>query len=155
MNQAHLHLVVNHFPIIIPIIGLIIMILGFFFRSDVIKRVAFFIFILGAISILPAFITGEGAEEVADEIEGISKRFMEDHEDAAKKFALLSYSLGLLSLAGLWASWRQKIYAGLIAIISIILVAGVLVLGKQTGTTGGEIRHTEIRKDAIKSNNQE
>jgi hypothetical protein len=64
MNQAHLHLLANHFPIIIPVVGLLVMIGGFIFRSEMVKRTSFAIFILGAICTIPAFFTGEGAEEV-------------------------------------------------------------------------------------------
>jgi hypothetical protein len=48
MNDAHLHLVFNHFPIIVPIVGMIILIVGFFSNSDVVKRTALGVFVLGA-----------------------------------------------------------------------------------------------------------
>ncbi len=73
MNNAHWHLVFNHLPIIIPIVGLLTMIGGFIFRSEAVKRTSYFIFILGAISTIPAFATGEGAEEAVEHIQGIDE----------------------------------------------------------------------------------
>ena len=38
MNQAHVHLAINHLPIILPIAGLLIFIGGLIFRSELVKR---------------------------------------------------------------------------------------------------------------------
>ena len=56
MNEAHLHLTFNHLPLIAPIIALLIMIGGILLKSEVIKRTAYAIFILGAIMTIPAFV---------------------------------------------------------------------------------------------------
>lgn len=37
MNSAHLHLVVNHLPIIFPIVGVIVMITGLVSKSEAVK----------------------------------------------------------------------------------------------------------------------
>ncbi|MGC8866166.1 MAG: hypothetical protein ACP5O2_10660 [Bacteroidales bacterium] len=147
MNGAHLHLVVNHMPIIFPLVGVIVMITGIVSKSEAVKRTAFMIFFLGAIGTLAAVFTGEGAEEVVKKISGISEDFIHRHEEAAETFALLSYMLGGLSLLALWASFRQKPFATILAWVTLIFAFGVLFLARQTGTTGGEIRHTEIRSD--------
>lgn len=145
MNQAHFHLVVNHLPIIIPIIGLIIMISGFILQSEIVKRTAYGIFILGALCIIPALATGEGAEEIVENIPNISKSYIKQHEEMAETFAISSYILGGLSLIGLWANIKQKKNSPIISICTIILAIVVLFFAKQTGTSGGKIRHTEIR----------
>ena len=145
MNQAHFHLVVNHLPIIIPIIGLIIMISGFILRSEIVKRTAYGLFILGALCIIPALATGEGAEEIVERIPNISKSYIKQHEEMAETFAISSYILGGLSLIGLWANIKQKKNSPIISICTIILAIVVLFFAKQTGTSGGKIRHTEIR----------
>lgn len=145
MNNAHWHLVFNHLPIIIPIVGLLTMIGGFIFRSEAVKRTSYFIFTLGALSTIPAFATGEGAEEAVEHIQGIDEKFIKIHEEAAEKFAVLSYILGGISLIGLWASFKEKTFSNIIAFVTIAFSVVVLMLAKQTGTTGGEIRHTEIK----------
>ena len=145
MNDAHFHLVVNHLPIIFPLVGVIILITGLIAKSEAVKRTAYLVFSIGAISAIAAMTSGEGAEEVVENINGISESFIENHEDAAKLFALLSYVLGGLSLIGLWASFRQKTFSSIVSIAVLGMAIIVLVFAKQTGTTGGEIRHDEIR----------
>lgn len=148
MNDAHFHLVVNHLPIVFPMVGVIIMIGGFLFRSEVIKRTSFAIFILGAMVTVPAFMSGEGAEEVVEHMAGMSHDLIHEHEEKAETFALLSYLLGAISLIGIWASWKRKKIASILAILTLVMSGAVLYFAKQTGTSGGEIRHTEIRSGA-------
>jgi uncharacterized membrane protein len=145
MNDAHFHLVVNHLPIIFPLVGVIILITGLIAKSEAVKRTAYMVFSIGAITTIAAMTSGEGAEEVVENIKGISENYIEKHEDAAKLFALLSYVLGGLSLIGLWASFKQKTFSSIVSIAVLGMAFIVLVFAKQTGTTGGEIRHDEIR----------
>ena len=61
MNGAHWHLVLNHLPIIIPMVGLLIMIGGLMMKSELLKRAAYSIFILGAIAAIAAFLASGDA----------------------------------------------------------------------------------------------
>jgi uncharacterized membrane protein len=145
MNEAHFHLMVNHFPIIAPIIGILVMLGGYYFRSEVIKRTAYGIFIIGAILAIPAFVSGEGAEEIVERIPGINKSFIETHEEIADIFAVLSYILGGISILGIWASIKHKSFSKTLSIITILFSLIVVFFAARTGTSGGEIIHTEIR----------
>lgn len=145
MNGAHYHLVLNHLPLIIPIVGLLVLIGGFIVKSEIVKRTAYCIFILGAITAFAAIATGEGAEHIIKQIDGISKSLIHEHEEKAEVFALLSYVLGIGSIAALWSNWKEKSYADYIALAVMVYSLAVLYSGRQTGTTGGEIRHSEIR----------
>lgn len=145
MNDAHFHLLVNHLPILVPILGLIVLLGGFIFRSAIVKRVGYVLFIIGAIATLPSMFSGEGAEEVVENIPGVTENFIEEHEEIAETFALLSYILGAVSLLALWANWKQKGFAAILSYVVLVLSIFVIYFGKVTGTTGGEIRHTEIR----------
>ena len=148
MNGAHWHLVVNHLPIIFPMVGAIVMIIGLVSKSEAVKRTSLMIFVLGALASVAAMTTGEGAEEVVENIAGVTENYIETHEEAAETFALLSYVLGGISLVGLWASFKQKTFSSILTLSTLTLSFVVLFLAKQTGTTGGEIRHTEIRTGA-------
>lgn len=145
MNEAHWHLVINHLPIIFPVVGVIVMVTGYISKSEAVKRTAFMIFILGALATIAVMATGEEAEETVEKINGVSENFIKSHEEAAETFAILSYILGGISLLGLWASFKQKTFSSIISIATLIYALVVLFFAKQAGTTGGEIRHTEIR----------
>jgi len=153
MNGAHWHLVVNHLPIIFPIVGVIVMLTGLISKSEAVKRTAFIIFICGALAAIAAMTTGEGAEEVVEKINGVTENYIESHEETAETFAILSYILGGVSLLGLWASFKQKTFSNIISIGILVFAVVVLFFAKQTGTTGGEIRHTEIRTSNNMLNN--
>ena len=159
MNGAHWHLLVNHLPIIFPLVGLIVLVTSLIIKSEVVKRTGFMIFILGALTSIVAMTTGEGAEEVAEKLSGVTENFIENHEETAETFALLSYILGGISLFGIWLSLKQKTYSNIVAIGTLLFAIAVLFFARQTGTTGGEIIHTEIRNGyiapAIESNKSE
>jgi uncharacterized membrane protein len=145
MNEAHWHLVFNHLPIVIPVVGILVMFGGFVFRSEIVKRTSYLIFVLGALCTIPAFFTGEGAEEVAENLQGIDEKFIKIHEETAETFAIFSYMLGGISLFGIWANFKQKPFSNIISCLTVVFTIVVLFFAKQTGTSGGEIRHTEIR----------
>ena len=147
MNGAHWHLVVNHLPIIFPVAGIIVLLTGLIAKSAAVKRTAFLIFILGAVAAIAAMTTGEGAEDIAEKISGITRSNIHQHEEAAETFALLSYVLGGISLIAIWASFKQKSFSTIVRIATLVFAVVLLFFAKQTGTTGGEIRHTEIRSD--------
>lgn len=139
---------VNHLPIIFPIAGVIVMVTGILSKSEAVKRTALLVFVLGALATVAAMSTGEGAEETVESIGGIAKNYIETHEETAETFAILSYLLGGISLFALWASFTQKRFAGIVAIAVLLFSGVVLFFAQQTGTTGGEIRHTEIRTES-------
>ena len=149
MNEVHWHLVMNHAPIFFPIVGVIVMITGLISKSEAVKRTAYLVFIIGAITTLPTMFSGEGAEEVVEHMSGVSHNYIHHHEEQAESFATLSYILGGLSLFGIWASFKEKSVSKLLSIITIVFASVVIYFGKVAGTSGGEIRHTEIRGNQV------
>jgi uncharacterized membrane protein len=145
MNSAHFHLVVNHLPIIFPIAGLIVLAIGIGFKAEMVKRTSYFLFTIGAVSAAVAMNSGEGAEEIVEELNGVSHKLIHNHEENAESMAVLSYLLGLTSLLALWASWKGKSFSKLLSYLVAVFSLITIFLGQQTGTSGGEIRHTEIR----------
>lgn len=59
----HLHNIVNHLPILFPFAGIIILLLGIYFKSELLKRVGYFFFVLSAVAAFISMNTGENAEE--------------------------------------------------------------------------------------------
>ncbi len=152
MNDAHLHMVVNHFPIIGTIFGLGILITGIVMKNTVIKNVAYVLFVIAAIFGLVSMSTGEGAEEIAENLPSVTDQFIHEHEEMAEKLALVLYILGGVSLVGLFMNVKNHAKASLVSYIAFLIALVGVFLGKQTGTTGGEVRHTEIRENASNSN---
>ena len=155
MNNAHLHLVLNHLPIIFPIVGIIILLVSFYTKNEVVKRTSFFVFVLGALASVVAMATGEGAEEAVEHLPGVTENLIHKHEEAAELFAGLSYVLGAISLAGIYTSWKNLSFSKIISFVVAGLAIITLFFAQQAGNTGGQIRHSEIRAGKATFNNAE
>lgn len=151
MNDAHLHLVVNHFPIIGAILGLGILITGIVLKNNSVKNTAYSLFIVAAIFAALSMGTGEGAEEMVEDMPSIGKHIIHEHEEMAEKLAIVLYLLGLISIVGIFTNMKNKPKANLVSYLAVSIGAVAVFLALQTGTTGGEIRHTEIRANASQS----
>ena len=148
MNDAHLHLVVNHFPIIGTIFGLGILIVGMILKNNSVKTVAYVLFILAAIFAAFSMSTGEGAEELVEDMPNIGKEIIHEHEELAEKFALVLYAMGALSLVSIYFSIKKISLLKYTTIITLLLALMGVFLAQKVGTSGGEIRHTEIRANS-------
>jgi uncharacterized membrane protein len=145
-------MVVNHFPIIGTIFGLGILIAGVFMKNTVIKNVAYILFVIAAIFAAVSMATGEGAEEIAEKLPSVTDQIIHEHEEMAEKLALVLYALGLISLLGLYLNFKKHTKAAAVSYIALVVAIIGVFFGKQTGTTGGEVRHTEIRTNNASTN---
>jgi uncharacterized membrane protein len=145
MNDAHWHLVVNHFPIIGTIFGFGIVVAGLIFKNNTVTNVAYILFIVAAIFAAFSMGTGEGAEELVEKMPNIGKQIIHEHEELAEKLALVLYVLGVISLLGLYTNFKNHIKSKLISYLALAIAAVGVFLAQQVGTSGGEVRHTEIR----------
>ena len=87
--------------------------------------------------------TGEEAEEIVEKISGIDEKFIEIHEETSEVFSILLYILGGISLVSIWASCKEKSFSQITSFVTLVFTFVVLFYATQTGTTGGEIRHSE------------
>ena len=142
-NAAHLHLLVNHFPIFLPLFGLLILIVGIIFKSEIVKRISLTMFVFSGIFAFIAFSTGEGAEEIVEELKR-SHDLIHEHEEAAETFALLSYVLAIFSIVAFWFNWKKHPFKELSIYIVLLISIAVIYFSYPAGQTGGEITHPEV-----------
>lgn len=143
MNPTHIHLLVTHLPIFASILGGLVLAHGIWTKSNPTKTAAYYIFILAAIGAGISYITGEPAEETVENITGISKNMVEEHEDFAL-YALVSFILlGVASLVGLFLNYRKSTINSFPSLVLFISLISFGLVG-WTGYLGGQIRHTEI-----------
>lgn len=151
MNEAHFHLLVNHFPIVGLFFGFLIFLFGIIKKNTTLKSTAYIIFIscmiIGKISMM----TGDKAEHSVEEITGFSHEYIHEHEEAAELFMKPLYILGLVSIFGLVSLSKKRENEKFVSFCVILLAAICLFLSKNVGTSGGEIRHTEIRENSSNS----
>lgn len=158
MNQAHLHMVFNHFPIIGLFFGIGILAFGIIKKQTILVNTAYVIFIFCMIMAKATMMTGEGAEEIVEEL-GVSHEIIHEHEEIAETFMKVLYGLGILSILGLVVNLKKHSKAAIVSYVVLVLAIGSAILSKNVGTSGGEIRHTEIRENTdnvvIDENNED
>jgi uncharacterized membrane protein len=152
MNDAHLHMVVNHFPIIGTVFGFGILIVGLVLKNKTLQNTSYALFIVAAIFAAISMGTGEGAEELVEDMPNIGKEIIHEHEELAEKLAVLLYVLGGLSLIGIYLNFKNNAKAKLLSFLILGIATAGLFLIQKVGTSGGEIRHTEIRANFSATN---
>ena len=153
MNEAHLHMVVNHFPIIGTILAIGILIAGLLSKNRSIIITSYVLFVIGAIFGILSMNTGEGAEELVEDMPGIGWKIIHEHEELAEKMALLLDILGVLSLVGFYLQFKKNAKEKLVSYIILLIGIASLFVIQKVGTSGGEIRHTEIRNESVITTN--
>jgi len=146
MNQAHLHLIFNHFPLIGSIFGLGILLFGLIKRNQTLKETGLVVLVIAALLVAPSLKTGEGAEEIVEGF-GVSKAMIHEHEEVAEKFSWLMSLTAVAAIVSFVALRKRTAFAKIAIIITTVLAIASVVLGKFVGTSGGELRHTEIRSE--------
>ena len=150
MSGAHIHLLLNHIPVIGILIGFVVFALGVWRRNDSWTRLALGLFAAVALVALATMLTGESAEEAVEKLPGVSESLIGTHEDAANVAAIGAYVLGAISLAALIWLRRRPLPRSLTVIVLpvVLLVSGLMAY---TANLGGQIRHTEIRGGAVEA----
>jgi uncharacterized membrane protein len=144
MNLPHVHLLLNHFPIIGTIIALGLFLFALIGKSDDLKRASLVVFAGIALLAIPTYMSGNGAEEALRKLPNVSKNAIAAHNNAALISIVFLELTGMFAWLGLW-QFRRFLHArrwtiGTILVLSIITVYFTAV----TGSTGGQIRHSEI-----------
>jgi len=153
MNLAHIHLLLNHFPTIGFGIGLALLLVSFFSRSEDLKRASLVILFLIAVIAIPTYLTGAAAlDKICERVSGeikcppeLSLTLIQEHED----WALLAFSImeitGFVAWVGLW-QMRRTSRLGTWNATAVLLLA-IITFGVMSvaANEGGNIRHPEIQ----------
>lgn len=144
VNFAHLHLLLNHVPVIGTIIALSLFLISLFGKNDDMRRSSLIIFAGVALLTIPTFVSGFGAQSNIAKQPGVSAALIQRHEGAAMLSFWFMAMTGALAIAGLWQIHRIARMArwNVLAVLFFSLVTVGLMA--RTGNTGGDIRHPEV-----------
>ena len=151
MNPAHLHLLVNHLPIVGFAIGVLLLIATMLLRGDRgVFLVSLLVMVMSGAGGLAAQFTGEPAEEVVEGLADVPESLVGTHEDAGKIATIIASITTVLGIVIGFVVFRREGNIPMIA-VAILLVATAATSAAMawTGSTGGKIRHTEIREGAV------
>lgn len=153
MNDAHLHLLFNHLPILGAFLSIPALLIALWrVQERAAMGIAVVLLALAAAGAGASLETGEDAEEVVEGLPGVSERLIHTHEERAELATGLSVVTALLGAGAL--AWGLKRAEGTPrAAIGAVLVANLVTAGAMAGVgaSGGVIRHTEIRDGAAVS----
>lgn len=145
MSAAHIHLLLNHVPILGSIFGLLLLLYAMLRRSDEIKRVCFGVFVITALMTIPVYLTGDGAARIVRELPDVSRDIIREHDNAATFAIVASELLGAVSLLAWWLTRNGKRLATWMLITVIVLAVWSSSVAVRTGQLGGQVRHSEVR----------
>jgi uncharacterized membrane protein len=145
LNLAHLHLLLNHFPIIGMIFGLSLFLVSFFGKNEDLRRASYIIFAGVGVLAIPTFLTGFGAQAMLTGQPAISDLLIQRHEGAAMLSLWFLEITGALAIVGLWQTHRSSRPANWNVSAVLLFALLTMVLVARTGNTGGEISHPEVR----------
>ena len=149
-NGAQIHMLVNHLPVI-GFLGMIpALIVAMVVKSIDIKRFVLLSVVVVGISALAPYFTGEPAEDVVENLPGVSKDQIHEHEELAEKATIVAVLTAAAAAAAFFMQRRNQ--DSLRRSIPIVLGLSLIAAGLMGAAAheGGMIRHSEIDPAAKK-----
>jgi hypothetical protein len=153
MNLAHVHLLLNHLPIIGSLVTLVLFIISLAANQDDLKQASLALFCFTALFAIPTYISGSGAADTIKDSPDVSMAMIEAHQGAALVAFLVQEMTGAVSLLALWRfsrtaknPWLSR-PARLNLLAVLVLAVATAALMAVAGNTGGDIRHAEIHSE--------
>ncbi|HEY9758728.1 MAG TPA: hypothetical protein V6C97_26410 [Oculatellaceae cyanobacterium] len=146
MNLVHVHLLLNHVPVIGVILGMLLLATSLIRKNAEWMKAALGIFLISGLIGVPVFLTGESAEEAVEGRMGVSEAVIEKHEDSAKPAMILLQVLAAAALVSMFLV-RGTPTLSRMRSVSMLLIALSLVttlFAGRAANLGGQIRHPEI-----------
>ena len=149
MNEVHIHLLLNHAPVMGTAFGALLLFYGLFKNSKSVIEASMLAFIITALFTIPVFLTGEPAEESIENIPGILKSAIETHEENAEVAFWLMEALGVFSILTFIMKVKENKMAN--SFTKAALVFSLVIFGfmAKVANEGGKIRHSEISNGAV------
>jgi hypothetical protein len=145
VDLTHIHLLLNHFPIIGTMIGGGLFLLSLIMNSDDLKRASLVVLLGISLISIPAYMSGNGAQDATKALPGVSKSLVETHEGAAFVAMGFMQVTGAFAWLALWQFRRlARVPKWNLAVI-LLLTAVTFGLMARAGNLGGNIRHAEIQ----------
>jgi len=144
-NLAHLHIAINHIPVILIPAALVTLAVGVWRRSESVFRTGIVVAWVGVAFGLATYLTGDAAADLVMAVEKAQEKTLDPivaEHDASAGWAL--GSAVLVAVAGVWA-WRRKGLGREVTVPLLVLTAFSTAILGRTALLGGRIRHPEAR----------
>jgi hypothetical protein len=148
LDAAHIHLMLNHLPVIGAPLLLLLLTIGLLRGSGELVTVSLALVVGLALATGLVYLTGEPAEDLVERAPWFRDALAETHEEHATVSLVAMLVTG--ALAGVALALRRRPWAGLWLprVVWGGLALSTALLG-WTGWSGGRIRHDELRSAAV------
>lgn len=108
MDAAYFHLLVNHFPIILAIVGAVAAVLALVLRRRGLWLYATATLAAGGLTAIPTFLSGNGAEEIMEDSWFVSRQALHAHEESGELALWVLLAMGVVALYAWWRLYRTR-----------------------------------------------
>ncbi|MEO6883342.1 MAG: hypothetical protein ABI199_04870 [Bacteroidia bacterium] len=149
MDPAHIHLLLNHFPIVGLLIVSSILAYGTFRKKQEVITISMYFLVIIALITIVVYLTGDGTAHIVKMLPGINKTDIHNHDEAADSLFWLVELTGILALAYIYVDYKKMKYTTFL-IRATLLVSIISFIGMAyVGYLGGKIMHKEIDSNTI------
>lgn len=144
-SATHLHLMLNHVPVLGTIFVFILLAWGLVRRSREITSLGLLFTVLLALVTIPIYLTGEPTEEAQEHATWFDKQRAHDHEEKAERGLIAVLVTGAVALGALYLRRGGRPGNGAVtglATAALAVSAGLFALA---ALEGGQIHHEELR----------
>ena len=140
MDPVHLHLMLNHAPVLLLPLGSFLLLVALAVRHAELRTLSLIFVVVGALLAIPVFLTGEPAEDRVEGLPGVTGAVVHRHEEAAEVALVLTLAAGAAALGG-WILARRRAPA----VVALLLGLAASAALARAAFYGGQVRHTELR----------
>lgn len=142
MNSAAVHLALNTFPLVLNVAAIVVFVLAMIWKSHAVIRAALALALLSGLIAIPVYLSGEEAEHLVEDLEGVNAIAIHPHEEAAEWAYYVLLAQGVVALVAL-ILFRARDVAGWALVVALLVTLIATAAGFRAAYMGGKIRHPE------------
>jgi hypothetical protein len=149
LSATHLHLMLNHVPVLGTIFVFIVLLWGLVRRSREITSLGLLFTVILALVTIPVYLTGDPTEDQQRHATWFDKDRAHEHEEKAERGLIAVLATGAVALGALFLRRGGRPGNGVVTGLAATGVAVSAVLFALAALEGGEIHHEELRPGAV------
>ena len=107
-DLGSLHILINHFPVMLTVVGAAVAVLALFARKRGVWLYATATLFLAGVSVIPTFLTGDPAAEEMRDTWYVTRQAIRAHDEAAGFTLWGLIIMGLIAAYAWWRAWRRE-----------------------------------------------
>ena len=149
MDWVHLHLALNHLPVLGTPFLLGLLLWSWARRQAVTLRFSLWLYVVLAAASIAIKFTGDFAAEKIEASPGFNKALIERHEESADQATTGVFFMGIAAAVALFLSRGGRAVPKWSLVLLAVLALATFALMARTANLGGHIRHPEIRPASL------